>query len=60
MRGLKDKPVIVTGGASGIGRAIAERLAAEGAVVGIFDINGQAMEAAARTLRENGGRASGY
>ena len=60
MRGLRDKPVIVTGGASGIGRAIAGRLVAEGAVVGIFDINGQAAEAAARTLRENGGRASGY
>ncbi len=60
MRGLKDKPVIVTGGGSGIGRAIAERLAVEGAIVGIFDINGQAAKATANTLRENGGRAFGY
>jgi 2-hydroxycyclohexanecarboxyl-CoA dehydrogenase len=60
MRGLKDKPVIVTGGASGIGRAIAVRLAAEGSIVGIFDINGEAAEAAASALRESGARAFGY
>lgn len=60
MRGLKGKPVIVTGGASGIGRAIAGRLATEEAVVGIFDINGQAAEAAATALRESGGRAYSY
>jgi 2-hydroxycyclohexanecarboxyl-CoA dehydrogenase len=60
MRGLRDKPVIVTGGASGIGRAIAGRLAAEGAIVAIFDINGQAAEVAANALRESGGQASGY
>ncbi len=39
MRGLNDKNVIVTGGASGIGRAICVRLAEEGANVGVFDIN---------------------
>ena len=35
-------PVIVTGAASGIGRAIAERLAADGAWVAIFDRSGAA------------------
>jgi 2-hydroxycyclohexanecarboxyl-CoA dehydrogenase len=39
MRGLTDKRVILTGGASGIGRAAALRLAQEGCVVGIFDLN---------------------
>jgi len=39
MRGLYGKRVILTGGASGIGRAAALRLAAEGCVVGIFDLN---------------------
>jgi 2-hydroxycyclohexanecarboxyl-CoA dehydrogenase len=37
--GLKGKTAIVTGGAQGIGRAIALRLARDGANVGILDIN---------------------
>jgi 2-hydroxycyclohexanecarboxyl-CoA dehydrogenase len=49
MRGLVGKPVILTGGASGIGRAAALRLAAEGCIVGIFDRNeAGAREAAAQ------------
>src|SRR6202171_4468468 len=39
MRGLKGKTAIVTGAGSGIGRAIALRLGAEGVTVGVFDIN---------------------
>ncbi|MBL8346474.1 MAG: glucose 1-dehydrogenase [Rubrivivax sp.] len=39
MRGLKGKTAIVTGAGSGIGRAIALRLAAEGVTVGVFDVN---------------------
>jgi NAD(P)-dependent dehydrogenase (short-subunit alcohol dehydrogenase family) len=36
---LQDKVAAVTGGASGIGRAIAERYVAEGARVVLFDVN---------------------
>ena len=39
VRGIKNKRCIVTGAASGIGRAIAERLADEGATLGLIDIN---------------------
>jgi len=37
--GLKDKVVIVTGAAAGIGRATAERFAAEGCRVAAWDVN---------------------
>ena len=47
---LAQKIAIVTGGASGFGRGIAERFVAEGAKVVIADINGQGAEAAARAI----------
>ena len=48
---LKDKIAIVTGGAHGIGHAIARRYLAEGARVTIADVDAEAGEAAARTPR---------
>ena len=39
MRGLHGKRAILTGGASGIGRATTIRLVQEGCTVGIFDLN---------------------
>lgn len=47
---VKDKVAIVTGGASGIGLAIAERFVAEGACVLIADINGKAANIAANKI----------
>jgi NAD(P)-dependent dehydrogenase (short-subunit alcohol dehydrogenase family) len=47
----------VTGGASGLGRAVARRLAAEGAAVVVADIAGERAEEAAEELRGDGGDA---
>lgn len=54
----KDKVVIVTGGARGIGRAIAMAYAAEGASVIIGDIESSSAGETLRLIEENGG--AGY
>jgi 3-hydroxybutyrate dehydrogenase len=56
---LKNKVAFVTGAASGIGKAIAEVYAREGAAVAIADMNEEAAVAAARDIAQNGGRAIG-
>lgn len=56
---LKDKVAIVTGSASGIGKAIATLYAREGAKVAIADLNRDAAEATAKALRDKGGQALG-
>lgn len=50
--GLEGKRAIVTGGASGIGRAIAKRFAHAGAEVVILDLHLQEAEKAATSIRE--------
>ncbi len=58
MRGLRDKSAIVTGGGGGIGRAIALRLAEEGASIGIFDLDAAAAAETVRSIRDIGGCAA--
>jgi 2-hydroxycyclohexanecarboxyl-CoA dehydrogenase len=58
MRGLRDRAVIVTGGANGIGAAIARRLAEEGCAVGIFDLDAAAGEKVTGEIGAGGGRVS--
>lgn len=58
MRGLAGRVAIVTGAASGIGLACAERLAEEGAAVMLCDLQREAGEAAAATIRAAGRQAA--
>jgi NAD(P)-dependent dehydrogenase (short-subunit alcohol dehydrogenase family) len=53
-RRLEGKRALVTGGASGMGRAIALRFVQEGAAVAILDYNAEAAEATAAELAPDG------
>jgi NAD(P)-dependent dehydrogenase (short-subunit alcohol dehydrogenase family) len=57
MNRLKDKVAIVTGAAQGIGQAISQAFAAEGAWVLVTDLNGEQAEKTAAEIRSNGGQA---
>jgi len=52
---LKDQVALITGGARGIGKAIAEKYAANGALLAIVDVNQEAAEGTARELAERFG-----
>jgi len=54
---FQDRVAIVTGGASGIGRALCEVLAHRGATVTVADLNGHGAQQVAMAISSAGGRA---
>jgi len=58
MERFKDKVAVITGGAQGIGEAIARRLASEGAMVAILDIQCEKGQAVAKDICSKKGSAT--
>lgn len=57
---MEGRSCVVTGGASGIGRAIANRLASDGARVAVVDLDYQGALTVAAQITADGGRAEAY
>jgi NAD(P)-dependent dehydrogenase (short-subunit alcohol dehydrogenase family) len=54
MKRLQERVALITGAASGIGRVTAERLADEGAVVVVTDVQDEAGDQTAAAIRDAG------
>ena len=54
---LEQRVAVITGAGRGIGRAIAERYAREGARVAVADLDSATAEEAAAAIRDAGGEA---
>jgi 3-oxoacyl-[acyl-carrier protein] reductase len=57
---FENKRVLITGAAGGMGRAFAERFAAEGASVVLTDVDEKGLDEAATTLRAHAAQCSAY
>jgi 3-oxoacyl-[acyl-carrier protein] reductase len=57
---IKDKTIVITGAARGIGRALAVRFAGQGAHIALLDMNATDLAAAAQQCTELGVRAKAY
>lgn len=60
MKRFEDQVAVVSGGAGGLGKGIAERIASEGGAVALFDVNRQRLDQALSEFRDMGFEASGY
>ena len=60
MKQLRGRVAVVTGAGSGIGLATAERFAAEGCALALVDIDGERLDAAARSVEALGAEVSSH
>lgn len=60
MLSLQDKSAVITGGGSGIGRAIAELFAQQGAAVHIIELNQEAAAEVVEGIKETGKKAAAH
>ena len=60
MRRFDGQPILISGAGRGLGEGIAKHLAAEGAVVGVADINQASAHAVVDAIRAAGGQAHAY
>ena len=60
MESFSGKITLITGGASGVGRLMARKMAARGTHAVLWDINDEALAKAADEIRAAGGKASPY
>lgn len=59
-RSVAQRVVLVTGAASGMGRATAHLFADEGALVAVTDLDQQAVDSVVEEIRSSGGQATGW
>ena len=60
MARFDGQPILISGAGRGLGEGIARHLAAEGAVVGIADVNGESAHDVAAAIDASGGKAFAY
>ena len=60
MKRFENQSAIITGGAEGIGKGIAERIASEGGNISLFDINKTLLEKTVEEFRKKGFDADGF
>lgn len=57
---LSDRNILITGAGRGLGRSVAEKLAACGATVAVIDVDGAGCAATAEQINKRGGKAFAY
>jgi NAD(P)-dependent dehydrogenase (short-subunit alcohol dehydrogenase family) len=60
MNRFHNQVAIVTGGADGLGKAIADRVASEGGAIALFDMNKLLLDKAVSEFRDKGYKVSGH